>query len=130
MGNSYNIAMKLIEDSETAAWIESLAGVPEEFDWDEGNRTKNRKHGVGATDVEAMLLRPILFAGRIVEPIHDELRWLVLGQDGRGRPLALIFTRRGRKLRAVSCRSMRQKERKYYEEVIGYIKQIKGSPQQ
>jgi uncharacterized DUF497 family protein len=113
--------MKLTEDSETAAWIESLAGVPEEFDWDEGNRTKNRKHGVGSTDVEAMFRRPILFAGRIVQPIHDEPRWLALGQDGRGRPLALIFTRRGRKLRAVSRRSMRQKERKFYEEVIGNI---------
>ena len=116
--------MKLMEDSEAAAWLESLAGVSEEFDWDEGNRTKNRKHGVDPRDVEAMFLSPILFAGRIIEPSHDEPRWLALGQDGNGRPLALIFTKRGQRLRAVSCRSMRQKEKKLYEEAIAELEQI------
>jgi uncharacterized DUF497 family protein len=113
--------MRLTEDPATAAWLENLVGVPDEFDWDPGNRTKNRKHGVDAGDVEAMFLSPILFAGRIVEPSHDEPRWLMLGQDASGRSLALIFTIRGRRLRAVSCRSMRPKEKKLYEEVIGNV---------
>jgi uncharacterized DUF497 family protein len=71
-----------------------------------------------------MFLRPILFAGRIIEPSHDEPPWLVLGQDGNGRPLALIFTKRGQRLRAVSRRSMRQKEKKLYEEAIAELEQI------
>ena len=36
----------------------------------------------------------------------------------RGRKLALIFTRRGERLRPVSCRPMRRNERKVYEEAI------------
>jgi len=49
--------MRLIEDSEAAAWLEGLAGSPEEFNWDEGNRAKNVKHGVESRDVEAIFLR-------------------------------------------------------------------------
>ncbi len=110
--------MKLAGDPEAAAWLEGLAGSPQDFDWDAGNREKNRKHGVEPSDVGALFLRPILFAGRIVKPSHEEPRWLLLGQDRSGRRLALIFTRRGRRLRAVSCRSMRREERKLYEESI------------
>ncbi len=79
--------MELVEDAETAAWLESLAGQPGDFDWDAGNRAKNRKHGVESSDVEALFIRPILFAGRIVKPSHDEPRWLMLGQDRSGRQL-------------------------------------------
>jgi hypothetical protein len=65
--------MKLVRDPEAAAWLEGLAGETEDFDWDAGNRTKNRKHGVEVEDVEALLGSPILFAGRVVEPTHVEL---------------------------------------------------------
>ena len=58
------------------------------------------------------------FAGRIIEPTHDERRWLLLGQDDRGRTLALIFTRRRDRLRPVSCRPMRRKEKKLYEKAV------------
>ena len=40
------------------------------------------------------------------------------GKDGGGRRLALIFTRRGDRLRPVSARPMRRKEREVYEEAI------------
>jgi uncharacterized DUF497 family protein len=69
-------------------------------------------------EVEAILRSPLLFAGRIVEPEHDEPRWLALGESDRGRRLALIFTRRGAHVRAISCRPMRRNERKLYEEAI------------
>jgi uncharacterized DUF497 family protein len=95
-----------------------LAGEPDDFEWDEGNRTKNRKHGVEPHDVEVMFEHPILFAGRIVEPTHEEARWLLLGQHSSGRGLALIFTRRAGRLRPISCRPMRRKERKLYEETL------------
>jgi hypothetical protein len=38
------------------------------------------------------------------------------GEDAAGRRLALIFTRRGDRLRPISCRAMRPKERALYEE--------------
>ena len=110
--------MRLADDPEAARWLEDLAGVPEDFDWDKGNRDKNRKHGVEAAAVESLLAGPILFAGRIVEPAHSEPRWLLLGRDRNGRRLALIFTRRGDRLRPVSARPMRRKEREAYEEAI------------
>ena len=38
------------------------------------------------------------FAGRIVEPLHNEPRWLALGEDATGRRLSLVFTKRGDRL--------------------------------
>jgi uncharacterized DUF497 family protein len=71
---------------------------------------------VNEDEVASLFRSPIVFAGRIIEPAHDEPRWLVLGKSARGRKLALILTRRGERLRPVSCRSMRPNERKVYEE--------------
>jgi uncharacterized DUF497 family protein len=111
--------MRLADDPEIARWVDGLAGTSEDFEWDDGNRSKNAKHGVVVDDVESLLAAPVLFAGKIVEPAHNELRWLLLGQTPTGRRLALIFTRRGDRLRPISCRPMRRKEREVYEEAIG-----------
>jgi uncharacterized DUF497 family protein len=43
---------------------------------------------------------------------------LVLGEDGKHRRLALVLTRRDDRLRPISCRPMRGKERRVYEEAI------------
>jgi uncharacterized DUF497 family protein len=67
-------------------------------------------------DIRALIGRDFYFAGRIVEPAHTELRWLALGEDAAGRRLASVFTRRGDRLRPISCRAMRPKERALYEE--------------
>ena len=117
--------MKLAADVEAASWLDALAGEPEDFDWDAGNRAKNRKHGVEPENIEAMFRRPrfIVFGGRIVEPAHDESHWLVLGQDEKRHRLALILTRRGDRLRPISCRPMRRKERTVYEEAISQQRQ-------
>ena len=72
----------------------------------------------GTRAIEALLANVFVFEGRIVEPAHSETRWLLLGQDGRHRRLALIFTRRGDKLRPISCRHVRTKEKKRYEEAL------------
>jgi len=117
--HSYVIAMRLADDPGMARWVEGLAGASEDFEWDAGNRTKNAKHGVVAGEVESLLAAPVLFAGQVVEPAHDEPRWLLLGQTLTGRRLALIFTRRGDRLRPISCRPMRRKEREVYEEAVG-----------
>ncbi len=110
--------MRFGEDAEAAAWLDALEGTGEDFDWDADNRTKNRKHGVEAEDVEALLGQPVLLAGRIVQPEHEEPRWFLLGRDAKGRRLALVFTRRRGRLRPISCRPMRQTEREVYEKAI------------
>src|SRR6266550_3687236 len=114
--NIYGLYMKLAADPATETWLLGLTGADHEFDWDSGNLTKNRKHGVEPRDVEALIGGDFYFAGRIVEPVHSEPRWLALGEDATGRRLSLVFTRRGTRLRAISCRAMRRKEEALYEE--------------
>ena len=108
--------MKLVADAATERWLIGLTGADHEFEWDDGNHTKHRKHGVESGDIQALIGGNFYFAGRIVDPAHSERRWLALGVDGAGRRLALVFTRRGHRLRAISCRAMRPKERGIYEE--------------
>ncbi len=108
--------MRLVEDPAAASWLDQLGGEAQDFEWDVGNRPKLEKHQVDQDDVVSMFRSSIVFAGRIIEPVHDEPRWLVLGKSERGRKLALILTRRGERLRPVSCRLMRRNERKVHEE--------------
>jgi uncharacterized DUF497 family protein len=71
------------------------------------------KHGFSVADVESIFASPVLFAGCIVEPASSETRYLLLGITADGRYAALVFTRRGEKLRPISCRAMRRKKEKY-----------------
>lgn len=100
---------------DTARWLEELAG-PEGLEWDRGNRAKSEmKHGFAVADVESIFASPVLFAGRIIEPARSEKRYLLLGVCADGRYAALVFTRRGEKLRPISCRAMRRKEKEQYD---------------
>lgn len=107
--------MKLAADPETAEWVEALDGG-EALEWDRGNRSKSEvKHGFSVADVESIFAGPVLFAGRIVEPASSERRYLLLGVTTDGRYAALVFTRRGEKLRPISCRAMRRREKEKYD---------------
>ncbi len=69
------VAMQLVGDPDIAIWL----GKRPRFDWDDGNSTKSQaKHGFSTADVESLLDAPILFAGQIVEPAHEEARYLLL----------------------------------------------------
>ena len=104
--------MKLVADREVAAWLATRPTT----EWDAGNSTKSQaKHGFSTADVESILDAPVLFAGRIVEPAHEEARYLLLGVTAGGRRAALIFARRGDKLRPISCRAMRKREKEAYD---------------
>jgi uncharacterized DUF497 family protein len=88
------------------------------FDWDEGNATKNEKHGVSRSEVERVFVnRPLLV---VPDQMHsqDEDRFAALGATDEGRWLAVVFTlREGKtKIRPISARQMNRKERKVYEE--------------
>lgn len=105
--------MKLAADQETAAWLATRPAMP----WDAGNSTKSAaKHGFHVADVESLLAGAVLFAGRIVEPAHEEARYLLLGVASDGRHTALVFARRADLLRPISCRAMRKKEKEAYDE--------------
>ena len=111
--------MKFIPDEDAAAWLSDFIPDSDNFDWDEGNMLKTFKHGIPPGEVESIFWqRTFLFAGKIVEPLHDEWRGLILGRTNNGKLVSLIFTRRGEKLRPISCRAMRRVERRLYEETI------------
>ena len=111
--------MRFARDDGASLWLRDFVPDPDSFDWDAGNRTKNAKHGVQSEEIESIFYEEkLLFAGRITEPAHEEWRGLILGRSSMGRLLALIFTRRGDRLRPISCRSMRPNERRLYEASI------------
>ena len=104
--------MKLVANPDAAAWLRARPAL----EWDAGNSTKSQtKHGFSTADVESLLDAPVLFAGRIVEPTHEEACYLLLGVTAGGRRAALVFARRGEKLRPISCRAMRKREKEEYD---------------
>jgi uncharacterized protein len=88
------------------------------FDWDEGNRTKCRKHGVSLAQIEALFAHDVRIAP---DPRHsaDEDRLIAVGRISTGRPVFVAFTIRtknGRRLiRPVTARYMHAKEIAAYE---------------
>jgi uncharacterized DUF497 family protein len=90
------------------------------FDWDEANETKIRtKHGLAREAVEGMFQRAIFIKPDEAHSIQER-RWIAVGQDDHGRPMAVIFTLRmqegQRRLRPISARRMHAKEAQYYEQ--------------
>jgi uncharacterized protein len=104
--------MRWVEDEEAVAWLATAPAL----EWDDANTRKLRKHEITPADVESVVRGVPYLLGRIVAPVHPEARWVALGTTGTGRPVTLIFTRRGDALRPISCRPMRRKERRLYEE--------------
>ncbi len=86
------------------------------FDWDDGNRDKNLKHGVSNGESEQIFFNEPLIV--LDDPVHSiaEDRYAAFGKTDSGRTLAAVFTVRGEKIRVISARDMNRKERKYYED--------------
>ena len=88
------------------------------FDWDAGNRSKCRKHGVSAPEVEELFQRPVAI---LPDPEHSESeeRFKAIGKTNGNRWIFVVFTlrtRRGEKfIRPISARYMHQREVKHYE---------------
>lgn len=96
-----------------------------EFDWDDGNRTKNHsKHGVTVEEVEAVFRsRMALPLGIQIKPQADEQRLGLVGPSHLGRLLQVAFTLREGKVRVISARPAHRKEKKSYEEILRKITQ-------
>ncbi|MEX2033175.1 MAG: BrnT family toxin [Candidatus Colwellbacteria bacterium] len=88
---------------------------PAEFEWDVGNKGKNKKHGVLDSESEEVffdekkvILKDVLHSG-------TEPRYILLGQTKKDRLLFIAFTRRGKRLRVISARDINKKEKHLYE---------------
>lgn len=88
------------------------------FEWDErkarGNSSKHR-----VSFVEAMTVFGDTRAVTIDDPLHsteDEERYVTLGMSNRGRILVVVHTEREGRIRIISARRARARERRDYEE--------------
>jgi uncharacterized DUF497 family protein len=86
------------------------------FQWDEGNINKNLyKHRVENWECEQVFFNEPLII--LFDPKHSssEKRWAAFGKTDAGKLLTVIFTRRSSLIRVISARTMKRKERNFYE---------------
>lgn len=85
------------------------------FEWDVGNREKNLKHGVHASECEQVFFNAPLVI--LDDPKHSvaEDRFAAFGQTDQGRRLVVVYTQRGNLLQVISARDMNRRERALYE---------------
>ena len=87
-----------------------------EFEWNQGNIGKNKKHKVGDDEAEEVFLDE----GKVVsrDNLHSqgEERFVILGRTKKDRLLYLAFTKRGKKIRIISARDINKREAYLYEE--------------
>jgi uncharacterized DUF497 family protein len=86
------------------------------FDWDDGNREKNPKHDVQSWECEQLFFNEPLIILEDSKHSVSEGRSAAFGRTDSGRPLVIIYTMRGSKIRVVSARDMSRRERQYYED--------------
>jgi uncharacterized DUF497 family protein len=87
------------------------------FEWDDGNSTKSEtKHNVTIAEIEQVFnLRLFAPLGVQVQPMHPEERLGLIGKTESGQLLMVSFTLRDGKVRPISARPAKEKERNYYE---------------
>jgi uncharacterized DUF497 family protein len=86
------------------------------FQWDEGNINKNLyKHKVENWECEQVFFNEPLII--LDDPKHsfEEKRGAAFGKTDAGKLLNVIFTKRGSLIRVISARTMKSKERNFYE---------------
>lgn len=88
-----------------------------EFEWDEGNIGKNKKHNVEDREAEEVFLDENKKTFKDHLHSNGEERFRVVGKTKKGRLLFVAFTIRKGKIRIISARDINKKEVSlYYEE--------------
>ena len=80
-----------------------------DFDWDDGNRAKCRKHGLTLEQIEHAMRNGARVAP---DPVHSvvEQRFIAVSRTAEGRPVFVAFCWRGARLRPISARYMHARE--------------------
>ena len=87
------------------------------FDWNDGNRDKNLKHGVHGWECEQVFFnQPLVILDDLKHSVNEN-RYAAFGQTDAGRRLIIIFTMRKDSIRVISARDMDKKERRFYENI-------------
>ncbi len=86
-----------------------------EFDWDEGNKDKPKKHGVTIDEAEEAFFdeNKVVFS----DWAHStrEKRFTLLGETIKERLLNITYTIRKKKIRIITARDINKKEVQLYE---------------
>src|SRR4051812_25834510 len=88
---------------------------PLEFDWDDGNRDKNRReHGISCEECEQVFSDSYLRL--FPDVLHSEVeeRFYAFGKNNLGKFLLVSFTMRSGKIRPISARRANEREQKKY----------------
>jgi uncharacterized DUF497 family protein len=90
------------------------------FDWDLGNRSKCRRHGLSLTEIESVFSDRVLI---LDDPgnSEEEPRFRAIGVTAKGRRAFVAFTRRGNLIRPISARYMHKREVRRYEKDNSHI---------
>lgn len=97
--------------------MEEVLSQLDGFEWDDGNRDKNRlKHKVSTGECEEVFFNRPLIILEDQKHSEREQRYAAHGTTDAGRKLHIIFTVRGTKCRVISARDMHRKERQFYDE--------------
>lgn len=89
---------------------------PVEFEWDKGNKDKNKKHNVEDRESEEVFSDEGKKTFKDKVHSKNEERFRVVGRTKEGRILFVVFTKRGVKIRIISARDINKKEVFLYEE--------------
>ena len=97
--------------------IEYLKQEVFEFDWDEGNSTKNKKkHGIETHEIEeAFYSESIMPLGLQIQPVVSEDRFAIVSETSDGKFLFVCFTIRDNRIRPIHAREANTKEKDLYE---------------
>lgn len=91
---------------------------PIAFQWDEGNVFKNvEKHNVTTQEAEEVFVNDPFIVAEDPKHSKHEQRFYGLGRTKTNRKLFVAFTIRDKKIRVISIRDMKKKERSIYEQL-------------
>lgn len=86
----------------------------EGFDWDNGNKNKNKlKHTVETSECEELFMNSPDFL-RDKQHSQIEERYIAYGKTNKSRKLFVSFTVRDNKIRVISARDQSKKEKQKY----------------
>ncbi len=102
-------------------WLQETQGF--HFEWDSGNSTKNKtKHEIETFEIEEVFLSSLAIPlGVQTSPEVNEERLGIIGPNLEGRLLHVVFTLRDGRVRPISARPAKKKERVQYGEILRKI---------
>jgi uncharacterized DUF497 family protein len=87
-----------------------------EFEWDDRKAEYNlHRHGVSFTEAATLFYDPLSITFDDPDHSDDEERFIIIGTSAQQRLLIVGHTDRGDRIRLISARTLKPRERRLYE---------------